>query len=431
MEQGANKLSAKQIGAMQQSSPQGEPPAVSRGWVASFASMYLGINMAWTAPAQLLIALQILHWFPEPGAKEAKLALIMTAGGVCGLLMSPVWGWISDRTRTAWGPRVPWVVVGCSLSALALIGMAFAPRFWHLVLLWCVFQVMIAAATNVAQAIPPDRVHKQQYGLVSGLMGIGWTLAVVFGTLLGEQFSITGAYVASAGLMLVLVAPFVVRYARRDAALVGEGAPARASNQELSNVKEELRQLPQYRDYRLVFISRLIVTLANNIALFYLLFYLRDHIGLDNPEQGLLLLTVIYAAVSVAAAFGAGWLSDTLGIRRDLVAVSCLVIAVASLLMAFASSFHLVIVAAVVLGIGWGVFMAVDQALINAVLPQQGNNGRDIGVMSLAVAVPNMFAPALAGVAVLHLGGYEGLYGLSAGMCVMGLLVVRLVKGVR
>lgn len=49
------------------------------------------------------------------------------------------------------------------------------------------------------------------------------------------------------------------------------------------------------------------------MALFYLLYYLRDHIGMADPDTGVLLLTVIYAGCTVlilwAGFFLTGWVS--------------------------------------------------------------------------------------------------------------------------
>lgn len=44
---------------------------------------------------------------------------------------------------------------------------------------------------------------------------------------------------------------------------------------------------------------RFVVHIGNYVALFYLLYYLRDHIGMADPDTGVLLLTVIYAGCTV------------------------------------------------------------------------------------------------------------------------------------
>src|SRR5207253_1510901 len=68
------------------------------------------------------------------------------------------------------------------------------------------------------------------------------------------------------------------------------------------------------------------------------------------------------------------------------------------------------IVAAAVLGVGFGVFTSVDFALMTDVLPKALDRGKDLGVINVANALPQVAAPALAAPIVTYLGGYRVLY---------------------
>lgn len=445
-------------------------PQVSGNWIASFGLMYLGINIAWAAPSQLLIANQILGWYPQD--KEAKLAFIMALGGFVSLVAGPVLGILSDKTRSRFGRRAPWIVAGSVLAAGTLVAMAFTPTYTLLVAGWAFFQLVIAAAVTASQAVPPDRVPGGQYGLVSGVMGISWTLAVVVGTLVGESLSLVTAYIVTAVLVLALICPYLMFHNRAsletmaaleagagasgkgsagaDEAGAGEAGAGEDSFEELIESKNRAaileaelaggfqesgsaatRPIAPYWDFSWVFISRLVATLGNNVALFYLLYYLHDHIGMEDPDAGVLILTAVYAGVVVAVSILAGKASDALGRRKPFVALSCLGIAGACFMMAFAHTFPVVVVAAVILGISWGTFTAVDQAMINQSLPNAETRGRDIGYMTIAVAVPNLASPLLAAYALLVLGGYPGLYVLAAVLAIVGALSILAVRGSR
>ncbi|OKL54823.1 hypothetical protein BSZ39_02270 [Bowdeniella nasicola] len=420
-------------------------PLVSKGWIGSYGVMYLGINIAWSAPSQLLIANQILAWHPED--KEARFAFIMSLGGLLGLVVSPLVGILSDKTRTRFGRRAPWIVIGAVCAAASLVALAFSPNYVLLVIGWAAFQIFIAAAVNASQAIPPDRVSRQQYGVVSGVMGIGWTMALVVGTLLGESLPLVAAYLASAALLLALCVPYLIWHNKasvlptQDDQVAESSALTAASRGAVMDAElvggfthrteTAARSLADYRDFMWVFISRLAATLGNTVALFYLLYYLRDHIKLADPDQGVLILTVIYAVVVIGASILSGRASDAAGVRKPFVFFSCLGLAGACLVMAFAHSFTAVIIAAVVLGASWGTFTAIDQALINQVLPYANTRGRDIGFMSMAVALPNLASPVLAAFALLVLGGYPGLYLISGLLAVIGAISVLAVRGSR
>lgn len=406
-------------------------PNASRRWVGSFGLLYLGQNVAWAAPSQLLIANQIAQW--HPAQKEAYLAWLMAAGGLASMVTTPVAGAISDRTSTRWGRRSPWILAGGLVAAAALATMAAAGGFVALLLGWLAFQVAIAFAINAAQTVPTDRVPARQYGVVSGVMGLTYTLAVVLGTVIGAALPGPAAYLVTAGVLVLLSAQFLVGFGGGETG--GSSSPVRADHPVIpgEGAAPGVAAKPARRvraDYWWVFVARLVITLGQSIALFYLLYYLRDRIHYDDPDAGVLILTVVYAVAVVLTAVLAGRWSDRVGRRKPFVAISSYGVAGAAAVMAFAGSFGVVVVAALLLGVSWGVYMAIDQALINQVLPDAEARGRDMGVMNLAVAVPNSAAPVFAALALGHLGGYPGLYLLAAVLAVAGGLLIRFVRSV-
>ncbi|MFE3379956.1 MFS transporter [Streptomyces anulatus] len=399
---------------------------VSGVWVSRFGLLYLGQNMAWAAPAQLLIAQQVEEWYPE--SKETYLAWLMAAGGVVSMLATPLAGMISDRTVSRFGRRSPWILAGALGAAAALSAMSVAGGYAKLLVAWLLFQVAIAFAINATQTVPPDRVPQRQYGMVSGVMGLTYTLAVVAGTLVATVLPRTAAYLVAAALLAVVTAQFLMGF--REPPRHREPAPVAARTPQPA---PEPPQGPATRvraDYWWVFTARLLVTLAQAIALFYLLYFLRDRIHHPDPDSGVLVLTLVYAVAVLATAVVGGRWSDRLRRRKPFIALTSYGLAVAAATMASANSFGVVVVAAIVLGVSWGIYTAVDQALINEVLPDPDARGRDIGVMNLAVAAPNSLAPVLAGLALSHFGGYPGLYLLAAVLALVGGVVIRFVRTV-
>ena len=86
--------------------------------------------------------------------------------------------------------------------------------------------------------------------------------------------------------------------------------------------------------------------------------------------------------------------------------------------------------AAVLLGCGYGIYTSVDFALITQVLPAAADRAKDLGVINIANALPQVLAPVLAAV-VLGLGlGYPGLYLLAAAVSILGSVLVRRIRSV-
>jgi MFS family permease len=105
--------------------------------------------------------------------------------------------------------------------------------------------------------------------------------------------------------------------------------------------------------------------------------------------------------------------------------------AAAALILALVPDVGVAMVAAGLLGLGYGCFLAVDQALATQVLPDPAARGKDLGIMNIATAVPQALAPLLGAAVVFWLSGFQGLFILAAVFAFAGALAVARVKSVR
>lgn len=250
----------------------------------------------------------------------------------------------------------------------------------------------------------PDAVPRRQFGLVSGVQGATYTLGVVGGTLIAALAGVELGYLISAGVVVLFVAIFAASGAWK-CGLVGTGS---TTDMLLAEGEESLAR--GYSDFIWVFIARFAINLGNYVALFYLLYFLRDRIRLADPETGVLILTGVYAlSVIISTIIGGMW-SDRVGRRKPFYLAAGVGIALACVLMAIATTFPAAIAGAIMLGLVWGLFTAVDQALVNSVLPVPDKRARDVGVMTVAIAAANIASPLFAAFCLGRLGGYPGLY---------------------
>jgi MFS family permease len=165
-----------------------------------------------------------------------------------------------------------------------------------------------------------------------------------------------------------------------------------------------------------------------------LLYFLQDGLGFapgDPAEDALLTLTLIYMVFVIAASLGLGKLSDRIGRRKLFVFTASALQAVAALLLAFVPTFDVAMVAAGFLGLGYGCFLSVDQALATQVLPYAAARGKDLGIMNIATTVPQAIAPLLGAFIVAALVGFQGLFLIAAIAALVGGLSVIPVRSVR
>jgi MFS family permease len=104
----------------------------------------------------------------------------------------------------------------------------------------------------------------------------------------------------------------------------------------------------------------------------------------------------------------------------------------AMFVIAIASDFNGFLVGMAVGGLGFGVYTAVDLALVADVLPDSDNAAKDLGVLNIAGALPFSVAPGIAP-AVLAIGGasYGVLYAVAGVCAIIGAVAILPVKGVR
>ncbi|MEU2334573.1 MFS transporter [Streptomyces sp. NPDC013172] len=414
--------------------PAGEPAAlaepsgrVGRGWIWALCLANGAIWVGWYGPLQILLASQAKDFAPGSGmSKETMLAWVTGAGALVSLLANPLFGALSDRTTSRWGRRTPWIVAGTAGGALSLLLLAGAGGMATMTLGWCLVQLTLNASFAAVTAAVPDRVPRLQRGSVGGWLGAAQILGVVGGTGLATAAGGVGAgYAACAVFTAVGVLPYVLRHP--DLRLRPADRPPWSWRGFLAGFWLSPRRHP---DLGWAWLTRFLINLSNALVLLYLLYYLRDRLRYHDPEQGVLVLTAVNGLTLMATVVVGGVWSDRVGRRKPFVVWSGMLMAAATALLAVWETWPGAIVAAALLGIGFGVFTSVDFALMTDVLPKALDRGKDLGVINVANALPQVAAPVLAAPIVTYLGGYRMLYLVSAVIGLAGAALVGRIRGV-
>ncbi|MFF9343920.1 MULTISPECIES: MFS transporter [unclassified Streptomyces] len=406
-----------------------EEPAgrVGRGWTAGLSLANGAIWVGWYGPLQILLAQQAERFAPGTGLpKESLLAWVTGVGALVSLVANPLFGALSDRTVSRHGRRTPWIAAGTAGGALSLLLLGAADALWAVFLGWCLVQLTLNAAFAAITAAVPDRVPRGQRGAVGGWLGAAQILGVVAGTGLATAAGGVGAgYAACAVFTLIGVAPYLLRHP--DLRLAAADRPAWSWRGFLAGFRLSPRAHP---DLAWAWLTRFLVNLGNALVLLYLFYYLRDRLHHPDPETGVLVLTAVNGATLLGTVVAGGTWSDRVGRRKPFVLWSGVLMAAAAALLAGWQTWPGALVAAALLGIGFGVFTSVDFALMTDVLPKAADRGKDLGVINVANSLPQVAAPVLAAPLVTHLGGYRALYLVAAGVGLLGALLVRRIRAV-
>ncbi|WP_138758921.1 MFS transporter [Modestobacter altitudinis] len=396
-------------------------PSLGVAWTARFGLVWLGLWAAQLAPVQLLLPLQLADL--DPAHKVRDFGLVNGVAGIAALVALPVFGALCDRTRSPLGRRRVWVAAGVVVYVAGLL-LTGAADDWHGVAGgWLVAQLGMYAAMAGLTATIADQVPAEHRGAVSAAVYGPQALGIVVGLVLVTGLGEDAGYPALAVLLALAALPWLLR--ARDTAAVHRPSSLGAA------VRATWAAPTRHPDYAWAFGGRLLVNLGNALGTTYLLYFLTDGLRVADPEGSLLVLTVVYLLATLAATWGGGVLSDRTGRRRVFVAGAAVLQALACAVLVAVPSWPSALVAGLLLGAGYGAYTSVDQALVTQVLPDARTVAGDLGVMNVAVVVPQALAPLLASLVIAELGGYDVLFTLAGGVTVLGALSVARIRTVR
>lgn len=410
-----------------------EKPPVSSGFITLYALAVFGVFLTLLTPPVMTLALRVAEVAPD--GKEALLSWALGLGAFVSLLVNPVAGLLSDRTTSKFGRRRPWIATGLVVGTVGLYLIATGGAT-QIVVGWCVTQLGFNFVIPTLLAVLPDRVPAHQQGRVSGILNAGFPLGVVAGVVIAQAVapSMLAMFMLPALIAAVLVVLFVVTL---------EDRPLKASDVPSLDWLGFLRSFwisPQSApDFCWAWLSRFLLFMGLATLMSYQVFYLIDKLGLTPsaiPET-MLKSTLVSTVTTVLASLVSGWLSDKLKRRKVFVLASALVYAIGLAWIALSSHLEGFLWGIAICGLGQGIYLAVDLAMVAEVLPdKQGGAAKGIGIITLANNIPQSLAPAVAPI-FLAIGAsgtghnYYALFFTAALLASLGALAVIPIKGVR
>lgn len=184
----------------------------------------------------------------------------------------------------------------------------------------------------------------------------------------------------------------------------------------------------RHPDFAWARLSRFFLNMTVAMLVTYNVFYLIEHLGTSQarvPRLVFITTLVLNVGLVIFSVVG-GWLSDLAGGRRKVFIWGSAVV------------FDAFLVGVTICGIGFGIYLAVDLALVSQVLPNTDDASKDLGVFNIAATLPQSLAPAIApiflAIPLFADGGgdnYTALYFVAASLSIVGALAILPVKGVR
>jgi len=393
---------------------------VTRMWLLCFALAWFGFWLLVMLPGQFMVVK--LASVIAPDDKVALGSLLIGEMSAVIVICIPIIGWLCDRSRPRFGRRRTWAAAGVVLATVSFAFVGQQTTWAGAVVLLGLVAVGEAAILVSLSAVIADQVPVAQRGRASAAMGVPQVIALAAGMVVVTELvtDVAASWMVIAALAAIAPMPFLL--------LFGEPAAAPAAPRSIHVRRPWRGRAAGYRDFGWTVTSRTLVNAGNLIGTTYLLFFLADVLGLADPDGALMVLILVYLGFCALASWLGGLLTDRLAARRAFVLGAALLQAMAAMLLSILPTWESSVAAAVLLGLGYGLFLSVDQALLTDVLPHPATRARDLGI---AGAVQYLPIAAIVGWLVLTFAGYPQLYAAAAVVMAVGGLAVLRVRTVR
>ncbi|VDG22566.1 MFS transporter [Lactiplantibacillus mudanjiangensis] len=365
----------------------------------------------------------------DPANKVWAVGLLATVATITSAITNLLFGALSDVTRTRFGKRKPYIVLGALVMGILLAVIANISSIKAIIFIW----IIAAAGENaIAAAMYPqisDRIAPKWRGTASTFYGVGFTIAQQGFALIAAQFLgnvKVGIYVMAATSVILSIV-HVLLMNEKD-------------NLDEPHVPLNKETLKKYfffptedaRDFYLALSGKFFMVVGSTIVTTFELYIFTDYIGQSTQDasHSISIFSSIMLFIGVFFALVSGPLADKLNRVKMPVVVATFALGIAALFPLFVKAAWAMFAYAVIAAFGNGLYNSVDGALNMDVLPSSDTAGKDLGLINLANTLGQMLG-AIVAAAIVGNFGYQAIFIFAVIMEVIGGILIASIRRVR
>lgn len=375
------------------------------------------------------------------------IGIVMVIDNIFAIIMLPYIGALSDRTRTRWGRRMPYIMIGAPSGALFFALIPIARRYENLALMMGTIILMnffMALFRSPVIALMPDitpsKFRSQANGIINFMGGLGALFAYFGGKFLYDINYALPFYVGAALMLIanILVILFIKEPEEFKVKEKTEKISFKETfNQSFGELKENLKDVFASPEKSLFFMLLAIFLwfIAFNSLETFFTSYAKFELGIKESTGAFLL--GIFALGFMIFSIPAGFIGGRFGRKRTInvgLTMIILVMLVALYLglqaadgrmrvdfvvKAFAGLFLLG-------GFGWGMVNVNSLPMVVDMTTEEKVGGYT-GLYYFFSMAANIFAPPLSGIAIDYFG-YQSLLIFATIFFVLALIAVQFVR---
>lgn len=401
--------------------------------IARFGAGFIIFGVLWMSGLGIVSAVLLpMHYKTIEGVNpDALIGIVNAFTAVASLIANLMFGNFSDRSRSRFGRRTPWILFGAVLGGVTLFLTGTTHNAVLLTIFYCACMFGLNCMIAPMVAILSDRVPSGIRGTMSAFYGAGATIGSPIGTMLGALFiknlipgfAVAGVLMFLGGVVSMLIMP---EEESADFLPKDEGS--------LKDVLVSFRP-PAFHgahDFYKAFVGRFCMLVSYQMIAVYQLYIIQNYIGqsVDESAVTVSVVSMIMMVMSLVGSFISGPVSDIIGRRKVPVVVASVLFAIGiAMPWVFPSSMGMYLFAGIA-GLGYAVYSAVDQALLVDVLPNKEEAGKDLGILNMATTLGQMCGPIVMSALVVNLG-YNFAFPTSIALAIIGCFFIMAIKKVK
>lgn len=391
------------------------------------------------------------------------IGIIMASDNLFAIFMLPIFGNLSDKTKTKWGRRMPYIVIGMILSAIIfpLIPIMFMKNsLVGLIIMMGIILIIMNMYRNPAVALMPDVTPKPLRAKANGIINfVGYLGAILAGALamflkitndsssnwLPSSSGYTNAIIAFVIASVFMILALIILVLKiKENKLVEEAAEELELGEEMaqthSSVKEKLSKEDRF-NLIILLISTFLWFMAFNAIETYNSLFCKNVLGNESAGGTIVIIMTISSIITFVAAANlpakiGRKKSVTLGLVFLLVGfiVILTVLIISGVFKANYSNIgHKINVipiyfAVILCGIGWALINASSYPMI-VEMANKENVGRFTGLYYTFSMAAQTATPILVGIIMsLKTTGLRILYIYSFVLTIIAIIVFSLFK---
>lgn len=375
---------------------------------------FFGIQFAWAIQMGQMSGL-----YERLGARPEQISWLWIAGPITGMLVQPVIGHMSDRTRGRWGRRRPYFLAGAVLSSLALLAMPNSPGLWAAASLLWILDASINISMEPFRALVADLTPESQRGMAYSFQSFAIGLGSVLSFGIGGMMSLKPLFYIGSAVFLAAIAWTVLT--TQEKPLEQEPVSGRSGMWAwVGETWDMLGQMPENMR-RLCLVHSLTWFGFFCLFIFFSPMVAAKVFGAapNTPEydRGIAWASWCYLALNVVcflSSLALGRLTQAWPKRR-VHAMSLILGGCAMAAIALAKDRYSVMAAMALLGVCWASTLSLPYALLSGSVPAE-RYGLFMGAFNIFICLPQIVCSLVMGPVVAAAGGDKALAMLLGGV---------------